>query len=348
MAEDKTDFTFSRLSLLVDKPTRPARLVELQTKVNRGEIISEADKAELIGLTAFPHSPRGAELRRKQTMAEMGLGESLTSDEEVELQKLYVDRNASLYTYNSLERSKIVIPEGKTDSERRILYLIGRVSPSDRDVLYGELKGLVKDLESPQAAKKDWLIRVFKKKKWIDDVKVAELQNSDVSESLNILQDICRQRALLRIADQPFNVDLPDVGSELGDFIHDKVQSRGIDPQKCKVRYIDNTKYLSTALATGNDRSSSSIADYFHHGGRDGEEIAMIRSGITDATDTTYVSNLISWRSAPKSPNCAVLVYSGDVLEGIGPAGYMKSNGFHAFYFGGDIKRRSLLGIFKR
>lgn len=99
---------------------------------------------------------------------------------------------------------------------------------------------------------------------------------------------------------------------------------------------------------TGCDRDYYSINHANHHGGYDGEELAMIRYGITTAADTAYLSNLNNWENTVTQERFAVLVYSPDAVEGIGPLGYMKSNGFHAFHFGGEVKRRSLLAVFER
>ena len=68
----------------------------------------------------------------------------------------------------------------------------------------------------------------------------------------------------------------------------------------------------------------------------------------TNAGDTTYLSDLVRWESSEDQEKIAILIYYSDAVEGIGPSGYMKSNGFHAFHFSGEIKQRSLLAVFER
>jgi len=122
----------------------------------------------------------------------------------------------------------------------------------------------------------------------------------------------------------------------------------GINPEGLSVRYLWKPERVGTAVMTGCDRDFGSISHVNHHGRYDGEELAMIRHGITSAADTAYLGDLKNWRNADKQDRFAVLVYSPDAVEGIGPLGYVKSNGFHAFHFGGEVKRRSLLAVFER
>lgn len=80
-----TDFgelDLSKLKLAKNSPQQPDRRQTLQQRENAGSITPE-EKAELMGLYAFPQNARGQELRKRDALG------TITEDERRELAKLY-------------------------------------------------------------------------------------------------------------------------------------------------------------------------------------------------------------------------------------------------------------------
>ncbi|MFH0837489.1 MAG: hypothetical protein V1870_05135 [Candidatus Aenigmatarchaeota archaeon] len=234
--------------------------------------------------------------------------------------------------------------------EMRIRRLVDSVNSHDRSSLIYQVPRLVEAAKDPQDTKRNWLVGLYEKKGWVDKEFSQELKKMDAESALSELKEICLKYAELRSAEMPvLRYKLPIAGEKLGDYIREILEHEGINTEELMVRYLIDPKVVGSAIYTGNDRTVPWIGAYNnHHGGYDGEELAMIRHGITDASDTTYLSELNRWircgitnqRGEP------ILVYFPDALEGIGPLGFMYSNGFHAFHFTGDVKQRSLLAVF--
>ncbi len=233
--------------------------------------------------------------------------------------------------------------------EIRIRRLIDSVSPDNQRSLIYFVPQLVVAAKNPIVAKRDWLISLYQKRGWIDSEVSSNLRELSENDVLSELENICLKNAILRTSDASIPIyQLPVPGEQLGDYIREILKTDGLNPNNLKVRHLLNYKRVNLALSTGCDRDYNSVNRCNHHSGYDGEELAMIRHGIISAGDTTYVSNLKNWRDSSKQEDYTVLIYSPDALEGIGPCGYMSSNQFHAFHFGGEIKQRSLLAVFKR
>lgn len=233
--------------------------------------------------------------------------------------------------------------------EVRIRMLINSAEPYDQESLIYAVPQLVTAAKNPKSAKKDWLSRLYEKRGWIDSETATQLRDTNGDSALSELEAVCLQKANLRPEGSSVpRYRLPSAGEELGDYIRQTLEKKGISPEGLKVRYLWKPERVGTAVMTGCDRDFGSMSHANHHGGYDGEELAMIRHGITTAADTTYLGDLKNWNSKDPQERFAVLVYSPDAVEGIGPLGYMKSNGFYAFHFGGEVKRRSLLTVFER
>jgi len=166
------------------------------------------------------------------------------------------------------------------------------------------------------------------------------------------LETICLEKSRLRPNNSVVpRIKLPEYGTtSWGKIIIDVLSNYGISTQEGKMRFLESSQYKENAVMTGNDRAERNLASYRnYHGGCDGEELAMIRQGVTDASNTTYVSTGISSEQMGYNKSTpAILVYSPDALERIGPLSFPNSNGFSVFHFGGEIKRRSLLAIFEQ
>src|SRR3989344_212956 len=232
--------------------------------------------------------------------------------------------------------------------EARIRMLIDSAEPYDRESLIYAFPQLVTAAKDTKSAKRDWLSRLYEKRGWIDSDTATQLRDRDGDSALSELEAVCLQKANLRPKGSIVpRYRLPSAGEELGDYVRQTLEENGINPEGLSVRYLWKPERVGTAVMTGCDRDFGSISHVNHHGRYDGEELAMIRHGITSAADTAYLGDLKNWRNADKQDRFAVLVYSPDAVEGIGPLGYVKSNGFHAFHFGGEVKRRSLLAVFE-
>ena len=233
--------------------------------------------------------------------------------------------------------------------EVRIRMLINSAEPYDQESLIYAVPQLVAAAKDPKSAKRDWLSKLYKQRGWIDSETATRLKDIDGDSALSTLEAVCLDKSTLRPEGSSVpRYRLPSAGEELGDYIRQTLEGNGINPEGLKVRYLWKPERVGTAVMTGCDRDFGSISHANHHGGYDGEELAMIRHGITTAADTAYLGDLKNWNSKDPQERFAVLVYSPDAVEGIGPLGYMKSNGFHAFNFGGEVKRRSLLTVFER
>ena len=325
-------------------PKTNPRLQELQRKKGECGTLSDEEDAECVGLFAFPDNPRGAELRKKEVLAAKGLAE-MSEPETEELRQLFKAKFSATLSRFPLGR-ETARPTPTTPSERRIADIISKIDPSDHDTLWGQLHTLAAALENPAAAKRDWLCRIYRQRGWLDEEQAAMIAGEIPDRALAMLEEVCKEKANIRKEVEPLRLSLPAAGSPLSPYVREQLAAHGIDPERCRVRYLEKAEYAHHAVAHGSDRTDSKIDAYYHHGGYDGEELAMIRNGLTDARDTSYLSSMSHWDKATVFPGRVYLVYAADAVEGIGPCGYMKSNGFHAFHFGGDIKRRSLLAVF--
>jgi len=237
----------------------------------------------------------------------------------------------------------------KDPIEFNIKRLIDRIEPQDRESLIYEIPQLIKAAKNPKAAKRKWITNLYKAKRWIDSKKAIELERMNNNCALARLEEVCLKKVTLKAKEcQVRRYPLPKPGKKLGDYIRNRLISEGLDIAQLKIRSIYDVERVSVAVKTGNDRDNMSMRHGNYHGGYDGEELAMIRYGITNAGDTTYLSDLVRWESSEDQEKIAILIYYSDAVEGIGPSGYMKSNGFHAFHFSGEIKQRSLLAVFER
>jgi hypothetical protein len=250
---------------------------------------------------------------------------------------------------NYLELSNPLGVNPKNPLEIKIRELIKLSAPENRESLIYAVPELLIAAKDPKTAKKKWLTRLYEKKGWINSDFAAELMKKESEKALLELETICLKNARLR----PFGTLIPcyrlsSDKQELSIPIKQTLENSGINIEGLKVRYIYKKEQLPTAMLTGNDRTVSSFFHQSHHNGYDGEKLAMIRHGITSATETTYVDNLKNWKHNNLEEDPAILIYSPDALDGIGPLGFMLSNQFHAFHFCREVMQRSLLAVFEK
>jgi len=231
----------------------------------------------------------------------------------------------------------------------RMSLLIGNLHPSYRKKVLNTASKLATQLMNPQKYKRDFLLDLYHERGWIEDGDFNHLKLKSPELALADLEKICKENARLRNSDEDVPCyPLPDSRELLDDLIRDSLRENGIDATGLKVRCMGLPRYLKYAISTGNDRSSPNIHDYGNYGWG-GEELSMLVSGIVDARDTTYLHELAGWKSYVERKKSAVLIYSPDAVSEISPLGLGQGLcGFHAFHFGGDIKKRSLLAVFTR
>jgi hypothetical protein len=231
-----------------------------------------------------------------------------------------------------------------------IASLLRSLDPSDRGYMLNEtaVRKLVSQKENPEKTRVEFVANTLRKRGLINEDQTKSYLEMEPQQALKALEKLFLEHSKLRER-AIISERLPVPGERLDTFIKERMQAAGYNIDNLKVRFLERSEYANQAAFSGNDRTSPFISTYYHHGGHDGEELAMIRSGVTNATDTTYTGDLKYWHNQARNPNYAVLVYAADALEPIGPAGYPKSNGFHTFLFDYyQIKRDSLLAIFER
>jgi len=227
----------------------------------------------------------------------------------------------------------------------RIKNLISALAPEERTSATYSFEKFEEWSQDPIKARVEWLLSLYQKKGWITDQELVELRAKTPDEAYERLRKRCLEKANLRPENErpkEINLDLSNITNDAK--LIDILGNYGIDSHNLKMRILENPQRLPNVLMTGNDRDLLSITSY--HGGYDGEELVMIRTGVR-ADQTTYVTDLSDRiRVSYLSPGKPILVYSGDALEYVGPNGYPRSNGFSVFHFKEDgIMQRSLLAV---
>lgn len=195
-----------------------------------------------------------------------------------------------------------------------------------RDLLNGEIIALMRNLEDP----------------WYACKQLTELGNREIVD---------KTLPSLRSAEKPVEkFGLPAEGEPLTTYMIESLKSAGVWRPSLKVRVISRER-LEKALASGTDRDGTSLTT-IHHGGDDGEELAMKQNDLDASRDlgqTTYVSELDTWSADRKRHgDLVVLVYAPEALKSIQPTENKTgsfSNGFHMFTDRRLIKP-SLLAVF--
>lgn len=204
------------------------------------------------------------------------------------------------------------------------------------------------------------------------EVLIAQLQgqgllDDDAISSIRKLEDpwyACKQLAdignrevvektlpLLRPAEKLVErFTLPAEGESITAHMVESLKKAGIYRTGLKIRVIARER-LQKALASGTDRDYTSLVT-IHHGGDDGEELAMKENNLDamrDLEQVTYVSAIDTWSADRKRHgDMVVLVYAPEALKAIQPSQNKTgsfSNGFHMFLDKRLIKP-SLLAVF--
>lgn len=206
--------------------------------------------------------------------------------------------------------------------------------------------------KNPLKARLDWLLPIYVKRNWISVKEMLDLQSKTDEEKLQKLKEICLQKANLRAVNESIKrIKINEAIKSNNISVQELLKNHGITGSNLKVRYIqkidrngENREHM--AIARGNDRDINSRSEMNHDSGSDGEELSMIRTG-TREDQTTYATNLYEKMMVNDLSQQVYLIYSGDVLEGIGPNGYPEFNGYSAFHFDNQegIMQRSLLAV---
>lgn len=195
----------------------------------------------------------------------------------------------------------------------------------------------------------------------LDETQIAEIRGvSDPWYAVKKLNEIKNQtlidtvRPMLRPEGLPIqDFSLPQEGESLTEHIISSLQQAGLYRKGLKIRVISKER-VQHAFATGTDRDHTSLTT-IHHGGDDGEELAMKENGLDasrDCDQVSYLSDFDQWskdRKMTGDRNMAILVYAPEAVKPIQPSKNRTgstSNGFHMF-----LDRRlihpSLLAVFK-
>ena len=130
---------------------------------------------------------------------------------------------------------------------------------------------------------------------WYAIKKLNEIKNQKLMDAV---------RPMLRLEGQPIrDFLLPQEGESLTQHIIDTLQQAGLYRKGLKIRII-NRERVQHAFSTGTDRDHTSLTT-IHHGGDDGEELAMKENGLDATRDCDQVSYLSNSRIPPSSaPLC--------------------------------------------
>ena len=217
-----------------------------------------------------------------------------------------------------------------------IRFLAKEELPNIGDCLDDYQQGII----NPSLALQKFTLGVCKLRGWIDSERVAELQAMNSTEVSQEIDRVLRENARLR--NGPVRKLRLNPGETAQDVLERDFDDSRFELEKLLVRWLSDTQYLGEAISTGNDRTSPHVWEYRTNGLLDGEKLAMIKVGITNAADTTYVMRGESLRNLITPP---FLIYSPDCLVAIEPAKRPRLNGFHCFIGSSDMKARSLLAI---
>jgi hypothetical protein len=242
------------------------------------------------------------------------------------------------------------------------------------DMVSNEVYGLTEDrLFELRQRNPDYAVRhleyLKQREVLIDNLQKRNLLDANIISSVRNLEDpwyACKQLTelgnrevvdkilpLLRGEKPVARFDLPAVGDSIKTHIVESLKSAGIYRPGLKVRFISRER-LQKALSTGTDRDHSSLVT-IHHGGDDGEELAMKENGLDakmDLGQVTYVSELdTTWSAdAKRHGDLVVLVYAPEALKAIQPSQNKTNsfaNGFHMFV-DKRLIQPSLLAVFHR
>lgn len=305
------------------------REIELREKEHLGQLTPE-EQGELHGIRLFPSNFRGQELHKKEYLGQ------LTLEEQEELRMLHKDIRR-----REEEQSPIGnLPNGI------IKYFISKLAPEEQSGAARLFRKFEEWHQNPKQARVEWLLGIYKKKGWITDEEFNEAQTLSVEETYKKILEVCIQNSNLRHPSEDVKkiiLHLEDLPSDIS--LVDILRQHGIEGSNLKIRHLENGERLNQAIRSGNDRSAGSQTRRNYHGGRDGEELALIRAGAQDG-QSTYVAPLpnhlgVSYLRMHK----AILIYTGDALDYVGPV-VPRANGFSVFHFTEEgIMRRSLLAV---
>ena len=180
---------------------------------------------------------------------------------------------------------------------------------------------------------------------WYAVKKLNEIKNQKLIDNI---------RPMLRPEGLPIqDFSLPQEGESLTEHIISSLQQAGLYRKGLKIRVISKER-VQNAFATGTDRDHTSLTT-IHHGGDDGEELAMKENGLDasrDCDQVSYLSDFDQWakdRKMTGDRNMAILVYAPDAIKPIQPSRNKTdstSNGFHMF-LDKRLIHSSLLAVFK-
>lgn len=177
---------------------------------------------------------------------------------------------------------------------------------------------------------------------WYACKQLSDIKNREVVE---------KTMPLLRAAEKPIErFNLPAEGESITTHMVESLKKAGLYRAGLKVRVIARER-LQKALASGTDRDHTSLVT-IHHGGDDGEELAMKENNLDamrDLEQVTYVSEFDTWSADRKRHgDMVVLVYAPEALKSIQPSQNKTnsfSNGFHMF-LDKRLIQPSLLAVF--
>jgi hypothetical protein len=177
---------------------------------------------------------------------------------------------------------------------------------------------------------------------WYACKQLAELGNREIVD---------KTLPLLRPAEKLIErFNLPPEGESITKHVVESLKQQGLYRVGLKVRVIARER-LQKAISSGTDRDHTSLVTV-HHGGDDGEELAMKENGLDamrDLGQVTYVSELDTWSDdRKKHGDMVILVYAPEALKPIQPSeskSNSSSNGFHMF-LDKRLVQRSLLAVF--
>ena len=180
---------------------------------------------------------------------------------------------------------------------------------------------------------------------WYAVKKLNEIKNQKLIDAV---------RPMLRPKEQPIiDFSLPQEGESLTQHIVDSLQQAGLYRKGLKIRVI-NRERVQHAFSTGTDRDDTSLTT-IHHGGDDGEELAMKENGLDatrDVDQVSYLSDFDGWaqdRKMSQDRNMAILIYAPEAIKPIQPSKNKTgstSNGFHMF-LDKRLIHPSLLAVFQ-
>jgi hypothetical protein len=198
----------------------------------------------------------------------------------------------------------------------------------------------------PDQAAIAWLGQLYKQRTWLSAHDLAILSRLSVAGQRQCLLETCWHRSHLRSLFQPVRtVSLQQDQIDKTQPLQEILSAQGIDQQHLVYRRIKkpDQKHWQRIIEQGTDRDNT--ASISHHNGFDGEALSMIKQGISQVSQTTYIDSVTKQLvTSSLVPGNAYLFYCSDALTEIGPNGAPRTNGFAAFHFP-EVIQQSLVAV---